>query len=477
MNRRWSWWLAGGLLALGLAVRVWFALRPAALWWDEAIYLGMAKWLFSGGTLGYWEYFRPPLFAFVLGAGWWTGLPIIAWGRFLALFSSAAVMFLTFLIGERVRKGVGLVALALLVPLPTFFFFGTKLLTGVPATALALLAVWLFMRERYFFAGLLAGLAFLTRFTHGVFFAGLGLSLVVAWLVQRRKRRSDHLAFVSSGLRLGVGFLAVLVPYLLVNLFTRGDALAPFLEASRVFVDYNNWVYGQGNWYYLREVLSQNVLFVLSLVGLWFFVVKKWWREASMNALVFPMLLVIVYFLRVAHKEVRFFIPAFPFLAILVGVGVVELVRRLRRPWYCRAVIVAVVLVSLVAGFFVGATVVPEAEFSGPIREFYNFFGPGDVRDAPFISSSPLFMAYTDKPFQPLRSWELANKVYAMYSAQASHVAIDACDHPCEPDSECEQLRTAFIGKMDVQNTLVFNASYVRWDGVLCPLLIWERQS
>ena len=473
MKKNWVWWLAGCLFVIGIVARIWLAARPTALWWDEAIYLGMAKWVFSGGALGYWEYFRPPLFAFVLGFGWWAGLPILVWGKIVALLSSFAVMALTFFIGERVKKGVGLIALALLVPLPTFFFFGTKLLTGVFATAFALWGVWFFMNKRYFFSGVVVGLAVLSRFTHGVFIIGLGIAFIVAWITQ--KKWSTWKKAVIDMAKLGVGFLVPLIPYLIINLVRHDNAFAPFIEASRVFTQYNNWVYDYGNWYYLQQTLMQNILFVFVLVGLWFFVVKKWFKKSEYNALLFPMLFIVIYFLQVAHKEIRFFVPAFPFFALLTGIGIVFLIEQSKRlVKYKQAIILGVVIISLCTGFFVGATVEPEAEFSGPKKDFYEFFKSGTVDDPKVIGTTPLFMSYTDKPYQPLRSWTLANKVYGMYGDESSHVAIDMCDHPCEPDSECEVLRASFVQKMHVENMLVFNDSYVRWDDVTCSMLIWE---
>ena len=477
MRRWWGSWpflVIVGTFVLAAALRIWYASLPAVPWWDETIYIGMAKHLFSGGALGYWEVFRPPVIPFLVGLGWWVGVPALAAGKAVNVVASLGVLVLTYLIGERLYRGAGLVAVAVLAFIPTFFRFGGMVLSSIPATCLALLGLWLVLERRWFWAGVAFGLAFLTRFVLALFGVGVAVALLVAWL-STGKARLEWRSWLRRMSMFVVGGFAVLIPYLVVHLVSIGDALFPILEASRVFTQYNEWVYDYGNWYYLVEVLKNSVFFVFSLLGLYLFARWRKWRDAAWLGVLVPLVLRVGYFLPVTHKEIRFFLPMFPLLALLSGVGVAWLLRRCRRctdkVW--AGVLVVIVVVSLVVAWQGLSAEAMPSDLQGDKREFYHYFENASKEGDMLIASNPLYMVYTDKPITFVRSWERSGEVMRRYGDRADYAAVDLCDHPCKEGSECEAYREAFVDRRSGDG-LVFTGSYESWDGKNCSLRIWR---
>jgi len=65
------------------------------IWWDEAVYIGIGKYLYSNGTIGLFEQIRPLLLPVLLGAFWYIGLDPLISGRIMILLVSLFTIYLT----------------------------------------------------------------------------------------------------------------------------------------------------------------------------------------------------------------------------------------------------------------------------------------------------------------------------------------------------------------------------------------------
>lgn len=477
-----SWpWLFIVLFALALIIRLLYYFKAPVIWWDEAIYVGMAKNLFSNGILGYWENFRPPLLPILLGLGWFAGLPMLFWANIIQLLATLGSIFLVYVLGEKMYKYAGAIAAAFLVAMPVFLDFGDKILTSIPATTLSLLAIYFVYKRKWYLAGLFLGLALLMRYVFGVVTLAVALAVVLVWLLEQHKFKTSTLEeYIKRIGFLILGFATTVVPYLIKNVLMFKDALYPFKEGSRVFSDYNNWLYDLGNMHYIQQLFIQNYLLVFFIVGLLVFVLLKKWKEPAWNTLLLSAALLIVYFFTVVHKESRFMIPVWILLSIFAGVGIVWIIDLAKKYsiWLSRLAIVLFTLAFLLAISHGLRTEPPSLFYEAPMQEgksnFYHYFENATMQDDYFIASSPLFTIYTDKPYTVLRSWELSGEVYRRYIDKIDYIAIDQCDHPCEPDSACEIWRNEFLEAITSQHQVVFSDSYIRWDESTCNVTIWK---
>jgi len=163
------------------------------LFWDESVYIGMGKFIFSSGSSGLWEPIRPLFLPLIAGTFWATGLDPIIYGRFLAAILSVGSIFITFLIAKKIfGKTEAIISVALLATAPLFFGFASFFLTDISSTFFALLALYLFIsypesQKHLFFSGMFLGIAFLTRFPQIIV-----LMSVLLFLVFENRRFKKH---------------------------------------------------------------------------------------------------------------------------------------------------------------------------------------------------------------------------------------------------------------------------------------------
>src|SRR3989344_2779048 len=100
--------LAGAFVIIKLAMTAY----PHEAGWDESVYAGMGKYIFSGGETGLWEIIRPFGLPLLLGAVWKAGLAPLGW-EVLAIMFAAGNILLTFYLARKIfNDSTGLLAAA-----------------------------------------------------------------------------------------------------------------------------------------------------------------------------------------------------------------------------------------------------------------------------------------------------------------------------------------------------------------------------
>ncbi|MFB6147620.1 MAG: glycosyltransferase family 39 protein, partial [Candidatus Nanohaloarchaea archaeon] len=195
-----------GLTLSTISVAAW----NTPLTWDSSVYLAMGKWIFSSGEFGFWENLRPPLLPLLLGTLWKAGVPYHGYYRLLSTAVSTAGLATVYyasrdLFGSR----EALVATALLASSHAYIFFTVDPLTGIPASILVFLGLYLATDDRYLAGGIVLGTAFLTRFP-----AALAGPAAVIYILIEGYSREDYRGAARNAAALTAGFFAVAGAYL-----------------------------------------------------------------------------------------------------------------------------------------------------------------------------------------------------------------------------------------------------------------------
>lgn len=428
------WLFCSVLLAAALA-RLIYLFDWHEIWWDSGVYLGMAKYLWSGGKEGIWEPIRPILWPAFLGISWWLKINMVMFARIsgflLALISTALV----YALGKKFFSQRAAIISAIIWAFSSIIFhLSFHEYTELPAVTLALAAVLAFSNQKWILAGIFASLSFLTKFPAGIFIVVLGICIVL------QKRWKPLIP-------LGIGFAIPTAVFLIFNKYLYGTMLSPIIEAhaSILKVVGCNILRYQPWYQYFSWIFFDNVLNLFALVGI-AAVVRKWDRKYLLP--VIALAVPAVYFIQMHCRDYRYLAVFLPFVILFTGLGVSLIVEWLdkrkkieRYAWPCVLVIVFIVS-ALQANLFYYSNELREPDSAA--ERYFSWLAARNIQGE-IWSANPIVSAYTDqkvnKIYYPIYGQETAtdfNKYLESNSQNIGAVLLDNCGGGliCSPDDE-----------------------------------------
>lgn len=331
-----------GIMAVFFVLSLLMIRQGHPVWWDEAVYYGMGKWIWSGGASGLWESSRPLVLPFLLGGLWSaTGHLSLLVAKVLMASTAVVVILFTYLIArERFDTWTAILAALLLAFTATFMLSSTMLLTGMPSLLFFLLGIWLWLRGRPFLAGMAFSLCFLTRF-----FMLLPLALFGLAVLLRKGHDAEH-GLAKRIPLMSAGFALLLLPFLVLNTVLYDNPLHPFVVQYFLSAE-SGLPYAEPWYFYPLQLIRENPLF-LTILALPFLAGTRAKSEGLLLAAVVGLGLVFFHSL-VPHKEMRLILAALPFLAMLAAHGMIRL-------WGKKDSTVMKSIILIVAAFWAGTT-------------------------------------------------------------------------------------------------------------------------
>ncbi|MBW3001697.1 glycosyltransferase family 39 protein [Candidatus Woesearchaeota archaeon] len=426
-------------------------------WWDSGVYLGMGKYLFSGGSAGLWEHIRPPLLPVLLGLVWFIGLPVQISGMVLELlFCLGAIFFFYEVIKFYFKEKVALIASAIFSFSSILFFLSFHLYTEVPAVFFVLLGIYLFVKKKYYFAGAACALAFLAKFPAGMFF---GILLLVLLLNKEFK----------NSLKLSAGFVIPLAPVLIAYAWVYSNPLLPFIEARHAIsqvlgcnvLRFKPW------WQYFSWIYSESILHLFAFIGL----IAYFSDFRKKNLLPLLCLAVpFVYFSQMHCRDYRYLAVFIPFVSVFSALGIVYLITLLKK--YPKQIFTIVLLLVLGFSVFKGVLfyIGNENINTNPAAEVYFSYLKDKDISGEIWTSNPTISFYTDaslnKMYYPVYDGEVSTDFYNYLSTNSEsieYVLLDNCGGGiiCAPDdSVCEEKNKQMIDFLDENFSKVYDETY-----------------
>jgi hypothetical protein len=295
-------WIALALLAAGAAgygVIAWFHREPSA---DGFAYLALAKNFFHGGYeidgVPHTKFL--PLYPFLMALGNAASLHYFSFefvGYTISVISGASLAPLTYLMARqrRVRRLYSLLAALIILGSVVNIFHSVNIHVTSFFSALLTLALWLLFREDFFPAGLVLGLAAITRNE-----AYLFLPLVAAANLRNVRRLAAA----------GVGLAIPLAPWWIHNILLFGK-----LNPSAYFVEL--FYFRNHFWAILIDMLLfiGPVAMAASVIGI--FRAAHPWRLYFGGYLALYLALHLVWW----HYSARFLLPIMPLMLVAAAQG------------------------------------------------------------------------------------------------------------------------------------------------------------
>ncbi|NOR85200.1 hypothetical protein GQ473_03715 [archaeon] len=462
------------LLFLTISINAYILSFSPAVWWDEAVYIGMGKYIYSFGANGFFEAFRPPIMPLILGAIWKIGLNPIVFGRILSVLFFTGVLILTYELGKKFEnKFVGFYAALLFAITPFIYTYSKLILSGIPSTFFVLTAYYLYISKKithktFILAGTLLGIAFLTRFPQGIAFAVL-LCMI---FLDNIKNGIKTIATKLSSLTLG--FFLVVGPYLIHNYYRyNGEIFYPFFAGAKIITQ-KLWFHQTGVLFYITDLFAANLFFVLSILGVLFVFSKSSQITTKKSLILISLLVYYTYFsIFLEAKELRFSLVFLPYISIFAAYGATKLMTKISeivnknnyiktmKSSNMKNIFTLFFIILSITTVIIGSSQIynPQISWISPINSsepreiFLNFVSDSNLNGT-ILTTNVIVSAYANNKIIKLEDWDVSEKRYDKYKNISKIVMIDTCSIPCAPnDALCIPLRDAFIERMKNENT------------------------
>ncbi len=431
------------LITCAFLLRLWYILLPSQIWWDTAIYFGMGKYIFTHGVLGIWEPFRPLVWPVILGFFWKIGAPTLFLGKIIELLSSVGILYLVYRLGEKIRKDCGLVAAFILSFTPVFYYFTPVQITDLPSTYLALLSFSLLFSEKYFIAGIIAGLGFATRFPQALIFIPAIISLGVSWI------HTKHPHWLKKIVTYSLGYAIIIIPSLILNKILYGSITEPFKLGTEVLKN-DLWQFDHGYLFYITATLIENPLYI-ACFGLLPLIYKKptLLKSRMFIGVVSAAAVFFAYLTYERHKELRYSIMFLPYLSLLAAYPIAWAYERVHWLHKRYALYWKIIPVTIILTFIFASYTPHDPLLSVQEKNYLHFFDtyPGSS----IYTSSPQHAVYSDVAI--IRSYDTLEDAITIYTHlegdRPDFAAINTCDLECHGDENyCSTTRSNFVAKV-----------------------------
>lgn len=462
------------LIILFFIIKVSYLLKTHNVIWDEAVYMGMGKYLFSFGDIGFWEIVRPIGLPLILGAVWKLGLDYILFSEFIAILFSIGNIILTYLIGKKiVNEKLGFIAAFILAITSVFFLYTNYILTGIPSTFFVLFGVYIYLKKHnLFLAGILCGIGALFRFPQALILISFILVFFILLLINKNIK-----SFLKKSFLLTSGFLLIHVPFLVFNYVMYGKETSKLWHAL-----FRPWILGawaQFNpaesvisstlgsylyniFYYVIHLFKENTLLIFIIPGLIFIFRRKLYKKEGFNFIIVAFFIYFLYFTSILNKQPRFLIVFLPYAALIAAYGFYYFFLHTKKD-RIRILIVIFVIISLV-GVISRDLSYYDWRFKEElpmVRDYYKFFVDEEIK-GPILTTDPVPVAYVNAKFIPFYfSVDLGYNLYMSNKDSAFATIFSPESFYCvEEDEECRKKLKELFNSIEDDNELIFSEIY-----------------
>ncbi len=372
--RRNHWFLLTIIIILIAAVPLlYFYNANQGYWWDEAVYLGLARNIYEGQD--YWinkpwqESFRPPVFAYMTACMWQTfgfSEPLV---KFIPpLFGILSVIVLYFFVRRLYGDGeIVFWSCLLLATSHMFLFYSEKFLTESIFVFLITLSLYTFYlgfdKNKWFFpiSAAVTAIAFLTRYPALIIMGVYVLYPIYFQFTQKNKNKGlvkkikNSFWIKSWPYWLGfVVFLLILIPWFQFNMIVFGSPIGAMFTGLGTVTE--GWYVADWYFYFTHWTEIFGLVGMFAIPGIISLLVKR----NKPNTLIFLMILLsLIFFMIIPRKESRYLLNFFSIYMIMIAVGIKDVRIWVRSNKTIPVIAIIFIFINFAAGIQMIAQDIP----------------------------------------------------------------------------------------------------------------------
>ncbi len=331
-----SWFILLGTFIIYFIFKLIFYIK-GVVFFDEGVYLGIAKYFASGGQIGYFEYIRPLALSTILTPFQWLPFSSLITGRIIGLLLMFMCILIVYYVTNRhFGKKAALWAAFIFATSISVITFGGYILTDLPAFIFALLALSFVLDKKYLFGGIAVGIGFLFKFPVPIVI----LPLIFCIFLKERK------GFLIPSIKLAFGFAIASAPYFLFNFLYYNGSLVqrlfvPLVDASSI-VQIETFIYQKTSIFlYLEELIKVEIIpLIFALFASWSYFKKEKVKIVCFWACALTFLF--YFYFKVFRFDPRYVTSMIPFIAVLSGAGINIILKNKKN--YLKVLLVLFIL-------------------------------------------------------------------------------------------------------------------------------------
>jgi len=312
--------------------------------WDESVYLGMGKYIYSQGNTGLWEMIRPLGLPVISGMFWKLGLNQVIASRLFSVLISVGCIIFTFLIAKELfNKKHAILSALILACTPIFFYYSDYVLTDHISTLFLIASVFFIIKEKFILAGILGGLTFWFKFTHILYIGAIILFIVYKIIILKNRKN------ISKYIYTLVIISVFIASYFLSNYLLYHNHLGPINSILKPYTDaakYSNNPY-QNNYftnfsefiyypcYYIYNIMLNNLYG--SMIYLFFLIYLmscfEFFKKENHAFIMILFITYLAYFSFIPYKNERFEIFFLPIMTIYAAYGVIKIIENIHSKY------------------------------------------------------------------------------------------------------------------------------------------------
>jgi hypothetical protein len=455
--------------------------------WDETVYLGMGKYIYSAGSSGLWEMIRPLGLPAITGLWWSLGLDQMVVSRIVGVLFSLGIIMMVYLIAKKLfdkNEKIAIIAALIMAITPIFFFYSDYVMTDHVSTLAVLISIYFIMNNKYILGGIFGGLAFWFKFTHILFIGILGIYILYKFCIRNGKlqcdgkylRKNYHSILKSKELYSLIIMILMILAYFLSNyilyhqhLGTIDAILRPYTDAAAYSDNpYQNTYFSNVQeffyyiFYYLYNIIFHaaygNILYIFFLIYLVRLKLENFLRDKKHVLIFITFIIYLAYFSAIPYKNERFWIFVLPFLAIYASYGIIWCHESLKKISKKQGKVLSktlnvffILLILIITGYIISKDVdfyAWDYHFREPNMLVEKYFDIHNI-DGPILTDDPRFTAYSDKLYIP--AYDILNRNGLFLNDWESQIDFNAAVYndksiPClEYDQKCIDNRQKII--------------------------------
>ena len=488
------------LILVFFLIKLGFLFKFHEFFWDESVYIGMGKYIFSLGNIGIWEPMRPIILPVILGGIWRLGLDLAFFGGLIILLFSCGTILLTYLIAEELfDRKIALISSLILAFTPVFFKFSILFMTGIPSAFFSMLAIYLYIRKKsLFMVGFFASISFLTRFPQALIVISIGLVIILDFLrkmadgksiINKESNKKERKSIIKDNINIlsrqltsySSGILFPVVLFFIANLLmyknvTSGISDAIFRPLILAFTHVSNIHESVGGtiynlFFYFIEVFLNNYLLAFAIAGLIIaFSIRK--HRTRILILIVPLIAYIVFFTMIINKQLRFSILFLPLVAIFAGYAIIEIIKYtlIIKSGFIKLTLKYIIFIFLISFVIFSSSMILIQDFRifqdmpeeppDIVNDFY--YGKIANYKEPILTSDPTSLAYIDKHMIAYYQDNVEGlEIYEENKLNFGTIIFHNEVYPClKEDRECLRRNREFQKKIESENILIDEVEY-----------------